>query len=307
MNQENVTPKKRKLDKNQIRERISGYILIAPAAILLLVFTVYPIGFLFYRSMHGGNLITADPKYVAFKNYEKLFKSADFHKVLLNTLSYTLITVVITIILAVVIAAWLKGSRNRKLNEFTQTVMFTPHVISMVSVATLFLWMMDSKNGLFNTVLQAMGLPAAAFISSPDTALFSVALVSIWKSLGYYVLLIMAAIQNIPQSVYEAAEMDDTPKLRVFFKITIPMISPTILFTTVVATIASFKVFDSVSIMTGGGPVNATNTLVYYIYDYAFRYGKPGQASAAGVILLIFVCLITFIQFRVSKSRVHYQ
>ncbi len=307
MDRTSSIPKTRKADKNQIRERISGYILIAPAAILLLVFTVYPIGFLFYRSLYGGNLITANPKYTGFKNYEKLLKSTDFHQVLLNTLTYTLITVVITIVLAVVIAAWLKSSRNPKLNEFTQTVMFTPHVISMVSVATLFLWMMDSKNGLFNTVLQALGLPPGTFLSSPKTALFSVALVSIWKSLGYYVLLIMAAIQNIPQSVYEAAEIDDTPKLRVFFKITIPMISPTILFTTVVATIASFKVFDSVSIMTGGGPVNATNTLVYYIYDFAFRYGKPGQASAAGVFLLIFVCVITFIQFRVSRGRVHYQ
>ena len=101
--------------------------------------------------------------------------------------------------------------------------------------------------------------------------------------------------------------MDDTPSLKVFFKITLPMISPTILFTSVVATIASFKVFDSVSVMTGGGPLNSTNTLVYYIYEYAFRYGKPGQACAAGVILLILVCIITFIQFRVSKKRVHYQ
>lgn len=185
--------------------------------------------------------------------------------------------------------------------------MFTPHIISMVSVATLFLWMMDSKNGLFNTVLSMLGLPEGTWISDPKTALWSVALVSIWKSLGYYVLLIMAAIQNIPTSVYEAAEMDDTPKIRTFFKITLPMISPTILFVTVVATIASFKVFDSVSIMTGGGPINATNTLVYYIYDYAYRYGKPGQACAAGVVLLIFVCLITIIQFQVSKRRVHYQ
>ena len=268
------------LDKNKIRERISGYLLIAPATILLLVFTVYPIGYLFYRSLHGGNLISVDPKYVGFSNYEKLFKSADFHKVLLNTVEYTFITVVVTIVLAVIIAAWLKGSRNPKLNEFTQTVMFTPHVISMVSVATLFLWMMDSNNGLFNTVLNALGLPPATFISSPKTALVSVALVSIWKSLGYYVLLIMAAIQNIPTNVY---------------------------FTTVVATIASFKVFDSISIMTGGGPVNATNTLVYYIYDFAYRYGKPGQACAAGVVLLIFVCLITLVQFQVSKKRVHYQ
>ncbi len=296
-----------KLTKQQLRERVTGYILIAPATILLLTFTVYPIGYLFYRSLRSGNLITANPKYVGFKNYEKLFSSADFQKVLLNTVEFTVITVIVTIALAVVIAAWLKSSRNAKLNEFCQTVMFTPHVISMVSVATLFLWMMDSKNGLFNTVLNALGLPPATFISSPDTALVSVAFVSIWKSLGYYVLLIMAAIQNIPVSVYEAAEMDDTPKIRQFFKITLPMISPTILFTTVVATIASFKVFDSVSIMTGGGPVNATNTLVYFIYDYAFRYGKPGPACAAGIVLLIFVCVITFIQFRVSKSRVHYQ
>ena len=120
-------------------------------------------------------------------------------------------------------------------------------------------------------------------------------------------MLIMAALQNIPSNVYEAAEIDDTPKLRTFFKITLPMISPTILFTSVVATISSFKVFDSVSIMTGGGPLNSTNTLVYYIYEYAYRYGKPGQACAAGVILLIFVCAITFLQFKVSKKRVYYQ
>lgn len=295
------------LSKNQKRERFMGYMLIVPAAILLLTFTVYPLFYLFYRSLYGGNLITANPKFTGMKNYETLFSSADFHKVLLNTLEYTVITVGFTIILAVVIAAWLNSKKNKRLNNVTQTFLFTPHIISMVSVATLFLWMMDSNNGLFNTVLGALGLPTGTWLGSPSTALWAVALVSVWKGLGYYVLLIMAAIQNIPTSVYEAAEMDDTPKIRTFFKITIPMISPTILFVTVVATIASFKVFDSVSIMTGGGPLNATNTLVYYIYDYAYRYGKPGQACAAGVILLIFICLVTFLQFKVSKKRVYYQ
>lgn len=293
--------------KNERRERLMGYILMAPATILLFAFTVYPLCYLVYRSLFGGNLITADPDFVGFKNYQTLMQSSDFHKVLVNTLVYTLISVGFTVVLAVILAAWLNSKKNKRLNGVTQTLMFTPHIISMVSVATLFLWMMDSKNGLFNTVLSMLGLPEGTWISDPKTALWSVALVSIWKSLGYYVLLIMAAIQNIPTSVYEAAEMDDTPKIRTFFKITLPMISPTILFVTVVATIASFKVFDSVSIMTGGGPINATNTLVYYIYDYAYRYGKPGQACAAGVVLLIFVCLITIIQFQVSKRRVHYQ
>ena len=288
-------------------ERLKGYILAAPAVILLTVFTVYPLGYLIYRSLYGGNLITKNPKFVGFDNYLNLLESKDFHQVFGNTVVYTLITVVFTMVLAVVIAAWLNSKKNRRLNEIVQTCIFTPHIISMVSVSTLFLWLMDSKYGLLNVVLNALGFESFPFLSSPATALFSVAMVSVWKGLGYYVLLIMAALQNIPTSVYEAAEMDDTPSLKVFFKITLPMISPTILFTSVVATIASFKVFDSVSVMTGGGPLNSTNTLVYYIYEYAFRYGKPGQACAAGVILLILVCIITFIQFRVSKKRVHYQ
>ena len=116
-----------------------------------------------------------------------------------------------------------------------------------------------------------------------------------------------AGLKDVDKSLYEAAEMDDTPPLRTFFKITLPMISPTILFTSVVAVIASFKVFDSVSIMTGGGPVNSTNTLVYYIYDFAYSYGKPGQACAAGMVLLLFVCVVTYVQFLVGKKRVHYQ
>ena len=293
--------------KNEKRERLMGYILAAPAVILLVVFTVYPLIYLIYRSLFGGNLIAKDPDFVGIENYQTLFESEDFHKVLTNTLVYTLITVVLTIVLAVIIASWLHSKRNRKLNDITQTFIFTPHIISVVSVSTLFLWLMDSKMGFLNSVLNALGFDSYTFLASPDTALFSIALVMVWKGLGYYVLLIMAALQNIPSNVYEAAEIDDTPKFRTFFKITLPMISPTILFTSVVATISSFKVFDSVRIMTGGGPLNSTNTLVYYIYEYAYRYGKPGQACAAGVILLIFVCAITFLQFKVSKKRVYYQ
>ncbi len=295
------------LGKNEKQERLMGYILAAPAVILLVAFTVYPLIYLFYRSLYSGNLITKNPDFVGFENYVTLFESKDFHQTITNTIMYTLISVVLTIVLAVVIAAWLNGKKNKKLNEWVQTFIFTPHIISMVSVSTLFLFLMDSRNGLFNIVLTALGFEKFPFLADPKTALFSLSIVSVWKGLGYYVLLIMAALQNIPTSVYEAAEIDDTPKLKVFWKITLPMISPTILFTSVVAVIASFKVFDSISIMTGGGPLNSTNTLVYYIYDYAFRFGKPGQACAAGVILLIIVCVITVLQFQVSKKKVHYQ
>ena len=293
--------------RNEKREKLMGYLMAMPAIILLFAFTVYPLFYMAYRSLFGGSVISRNPKFVGFDNYKALVESTDFHQVLMNTAIYTVITVGLTMVLAIVIAVWLNGKRNSKLNSIAQTFIFTPHIISMVSVSTLFLWLMDSQNGLLNVVLVALGFEPYSFLASPETALLSVSLVSVWKGLGYYVLLIMAALQNIPTSVYEAAEMDDTPPLRTFFKITLPMISPTILFTSVVAVIASFKVFDSVSIMTGGGPVNSTNTLVYYIYDFAYSYGKPGQACAAGMVLLLFVCVVTYVQFLVGKKRVHYQ
>ena len=293
--------------RNVKREKLMGYLMAMPAIILLFAFTVYPLFYMAYRSLFGGSVISRNPKFVGFDNYKALVESTDFHQVLMNTAIYTVITAGLTMVLAIVIAVWLNGKRNSKLNSIAQTFIFTPHIISMVSVSTLFLWLMDSQNGLLNVVLTALGFEPYSFLASPKTALLSVSLVSVWKGLGYYVLLIMAALQNIPTSVYEAAEMDDTPPLRTFFKITLPMISPTILFTSVVAVIASFKVFDSISIMTGGGPVNSTNTLVYYIYDFAYSYGKPGQACAAGMVLLLFVCVVTYIQFLVGKKRVHYQ
>lgn len=293
--------------KAQRTEKLMGYMLALPAVVLLIAFTLYPLGYLFYRSLYDGSIITKNPKFIGWANYQALVESADFHQTLRNTAYYTVVTVGITMVLAVLIAVWLNGKRNRKLNDVAQTFMFTPHIISMVSVSTLFLWLMDSNNGFFNAVITFFGFEPYSFLASPDTALFSVCLVSIWKGLGYYVLLIMAALQNIPTNVYEAAEMDDTPKWRVFFKITLPMISPTILFVSVVAVISSFKVFDSISIMTGGGPINSTNTLVYYIYDYAYKYGKPGQACAAGMVLLVCVVVVTYVQFLVGKKRVHYQ
>ena len=277
--------------------------LAAPAVILLLVFTVYPVCYLFYRSMLGGNLISRTRSLWAGQ-LQALLDSSDFHEVLRNTAIYTLITVVLTIVLAVIIAAWL--ARRSPAEPVGADLPLHPHIISVVSVSTLFLWLMDSKNGFFNAILNPWAWSPSRFWplrTPPCSPRPGDGLEGAWVLCAAH----HGGPAEHPHQRIEAAEMDDTPRLRTFFKITLPMISPTILFTTVVATIASFKVFDSISIMTGGGPLNSTNTLVYYIYDYAYRYGKPGQACAAGVILLIFVCVVTYLQFRVSKKNVHYQ
>lgn len=295
------------LSKNDRRESMMGYLLAAPAIILLLIFTVYPVLYLIYMSFFSGSLISLKKTFIGFDNYTNLLTSSDFHQVLLNTVFYTLLVVVLTMVLAVLIAVWLNGKKFSRFNDTVSSFIFTPYIISIVSVSTLFLWLMDTNSGFFNLILTSLGFHRYSFLSSPNTAMFSLSLVMVWKNLGYYSLLVMAALQTIPKSIYEAAELDNVTRAKTFFKITLPMISPTILFVFVVATIQSFRVFDVVNIMTQGGPINSTNTLVYYIYQYAFIYGKPGYACAAGVILLIFVCIVTYIQFGIGNKHVHYQ
>jgi sn-glycerol 3-phosphate transport system permease protein len=298
--------KARKKSVDEKREMLIGYAAIFPAAVLLCLFTIYPVLYLVRMSFFNGSLISKNRKFVGLDNYIDLIQSDDFRKVISNTFVYTVLLVGMVMVLAVLIAVWLNGKKSR-LNEVVQGFIFTPHIISLVSASLVFLWLMDPDIGLFNMVLGVFGARPFPFLNSPKTALFSMVLVMVWKSLGYYSLIIMAALQTIPSEIYEAAELDDTPAVRVFFKITLPMISPTILFTTVVATINSFRIFDTVNIMTQGGPVNATNTLVYYIYQYAFKFSKIGIASAAGVIMLAFVGILTFAQFGIGGKRVHYQ
>lgn len=299
--------KKNERSISEKRDRMLGVITALPAVALLCIFTVYPVFYLIYRSFFSGSLISSQKEFVGLENYTEILSSESFHKVLLNTVIYTVMFVGLTMVLAIIIAVWLNSSRQKKLNNVVEACIFTPHVISMVSVSIVFLWLMEPDTGFFNMIITKLGFEKNPFLSSPTTAMASLVLVMVWKSVGYYVLLVMAALQTVPTSIYEAAELDNASKFRTFFKITLPMISPTILFISVVASIASFKIFDAVNVMTQGGPVDSTNTLVYYIYAYAFRYGKPGIACAAGVILLVLVCLMTYVQFGVSKNKVHYQ
>ncbi|MCT4543415.1 MAG: sugar ABC transporter permease [Vallitalea sp.] len=294
-------------DRQSFRTSIKGYLLVAPAIILLCIFTVYPIFYLIHASMLKGSIISAKKKFVGLDNYKYLFSSPDFGKVVINTVLYSFILVAVVMVLAVLVAVWINSNKNSKINQLTQAAIFTPHITSLVAVSMVFMWLMDPQIGFINSILTSIGLPRFSFLASPKTALISLVLVMVWKTTGYFTLLILAALNTIPKSIYEAAELDDTPKYRVLLRITIPMISPTLFFTTIIATIGSFRVFETVNLMTQGGPVNSTNTLVYYIYEYAFKYAKLGRASAAGVVLLLFVGILTFVYFKCLSKKVHYK
>lgn len=289
------------------KDAVKGYVLIFPAIALLCLFTIYPIFYLMDSSLRDGSLLSKERNFIGLKNFTDLFQSVDFHTTLRNTIVYSIGLVAILMVLATLFAVWVNGKAQKHLNSVTLAAVFTPHIVSLVSVSTVFLWIMDPQIGAINFVLRSLGLQPFPFLASSKTALASLVGMMVWKSLGYYSLLILASLQGVPKEIYEAADIDDTPRLRVFFRITLPMISPTLFFTTIVATISSFQVFETVNLMTQGGPVNSTNTLVYLIYSDAFKYLKLGPASAEGIVLLAFVGVLTILYFVFLGKKVHYQ
>lgn len=289
------------------KSELKGYLLILPSILLLCVFTIYPIFYLIDSSMRDGSLLSKKREFVGLENFATLFKSVDFHTTLKNTFIYSIGLVILLMVLATLFAVWVNSKAQKRLNSVTLAAVFTPHIISLVSVSTVFLWIMDPQIGAINYVVRSLGFQPFPFLASSKTALASLVGMMVWKSLGYYSLLILAALQGVPKDIYEAAEIDDTPKIRTFFRITLPMISPTLFFTTIVATISSFQVFETVNLMTQGGPVNSTNTLVYQIYSDAFKYLKLGPATAEAVVLLVMVGIMTILYFFFLGKKVHYQ
>lgn len=291
----------------QRKDALKGLVLIFPSISLLLTFTIYPIFYLIHSSFYDGTLISPKRNNIGFRNYERLIASKDFRLAVKNTFVYTFWLVFFLMVLGTLLAVWVNSKRQKKLNNLLMAAAFTPHIISLVSVSSVFLWIMNKDSGIINYILRTIGLPEYPFLASSKTALASLVMMMIWKSVGYYAFLILAALQQIPTEIYEAAELDNASKISVFFKITLPMISPTLFFTTIVATINSFQVFDSVNLMTLGGPVDSTNTLVYMIYSDAFKYMKLGPASAEAVVLVVIVGFLTLLYFALLNKKVHYQ
>lgn len=288
-------------------EKIKPYLLLLPAFIGIGAFTIYPVIKAIIWSLYKVNQLNpSKTRFVGLDNFRYLLTNKNFLKTMGNTGVYTLWTVVIILLIAIVLAVWL-SRRQDKMTKFTQAAAFTPHIISMVSIAMVFSQMMNPNIGLFNTVLEGIGLPKLNWLQSSDTAMGSVIFVACWKSIGYYSLIIIGALQSISPSIYEAAELDNTGRWRTLTRITIPMISPQLFFTLIVMTIGSFKVFDTVRLLTDGGPNNATSTLVYYIYKTVFWDDNVGRACAASVILLVCVSILTVIYFKLLSKKVHYQ
>ncbi|QJC51090.1 sugar ABC transporter permease [Paenibacillus albicereus] len=288
-----------------LRDKLRPYGMVAPAILIFSVFFLYPIFYMLYLSLFEWNFVSPDKAFVGLGNFRELLADSDFRQVLSNTTVYTALTVLLTTTLSLALALWL--NRAGWFHGFVQGAIFTPHIISLVSISLLWSWLMDPEYGLLNWFIGLAGFGPSQWLSHPSTSLLSLVLVAVWKGLGYNTLVFIAGLQSIPRDLFEAASLDRSRPLTTFRRIILPMLSPTIFFLVIINLIGSFQVFETIAIMTQGGPVNSTNTLVYYIYENGFRFFKIGYASAAGVILLAVVGALTLAYFRLLSSKVHYR
>ncbi|WP_019534546.1 carbohydrate ABC transporter permease [Paenibacillus ginsengihumi] len=284
---------------------VRPYAMVAPSIVTFGVFFIYPIFYMIYLSVHSWDFVSPEKPFVGLDNFAELAGSREFIEVLGNSFNYTLMTVSLTIVVSLFLALWL--NRKGVLYGIVQGAIFSPHIISLVSVSLVWMWLMDPQFGLLNWLLASIGLPRLEWLSHPDSSLLSLVLVAVWKGVGFNTLVFIAGLQSIPSELYEAAELDESSRLTTWCRITLPMLSPTLFFLVIINLIGSFQVFETIAIMTQGGPVNSTNTLVYYIYQYGFRFFKIGYASAAGVVLLAVIGLLTLLYFKLLSKKVHYR
>ncbi|MFV0414639.1 MAG: carbohydrate ABC transporter permease, partial [Oscillospiraceae bacterium] len=207
------------------------YLFIAPSIAVFLVFMIYPVFYMIYLSFYKWDMM-GDMVYIGLKNFVDLFTDLGFIRVIGNTFQYMGLTVVLTVVLALLLALLLKV--NTRLNAFLQNIIFLPYIISFVSISFIWMWMMDSSYGLFNFLLSLLHISPVRWLESPETAMFSLVLVAVWKGVGYNTIILISGMKSIPGYLYEAATLDKAKKSTVFFKITLPMLSPTLFFLTLV-------------------------------------------------------------------------
>jgi len=294
--------------KNKIKDKISAivqkesfwaWVFILPAFLGTLIFIIIPIFASFGLSFVDWNLINK-PKIVGFENYIGLFNDPVFYQVLWNTLYYALVSTIFSIILPLILAVALNG--KIKGSGFFKTAYFIPFVTPMIVIGIVWTWIFDPNYGILNWVLGVDD--NIKWLYDKDFAMPALIIVSVWKNIGYNMVIFLAGLQTIPESINEASEIDGATGIKKFFLVTFPLLSPTVFFVSIMTTISSFHVFDLIYLMTEGGPENSTTVMVYWLYKQAFEFFNIGKASAIAYVLFVIILCLTYIQWITRKKWV---
>jgi len=272
--------------------KYSPYLFLLPAAIVLLVFFFIPFFHTFILSFQDYSNSIYEATFAGFDNYIKLFKSPIFYKVLLNTFVYLIVAVPILATLPLLLAILL----NQKIRGVTlyKILIYLPVIVSIVVAAIAFKWLF-AETGILNYIVTSFGFERIGWLTDPNWALYSVIIVTVWKGIGYYMMIYLAALMSVPQELYEACDIDGAGFFRKHLTVTVPHIMPTIALVTTISAISAMKVFAEIYVMTKGGPLNSSKTIVYYIYERAFENLDLGFASAMAVVLLLIVLAMSLV------------
>ncbi len=282
------------------RESRSAYALLLPVLAFFLLFQYYPILKSVAISFFEYGLLVRDAPFVGLENYARQFQDPLFLSALSNTLVFVAVAVVVGVALALGLAVLVE--RTGRWARLYRTLYFIPVVTSLLSTSMIFRWLYAS-NGLLNFVLASVGVEPQAWLLSEALALPSLIGLTVWKNLGFDLVLFSAALQAIPPEYYEASSLEGASSWQDFRYVTLPQLRPIVLLVSITAVIRSFQVFTIVLAMTQGGPINATRTIVYHIYEQGIQYDEMGYASAAAVVLLVIVAAMTYAQMRLGRER----
>jgi len=286
------------------RQAVAGYLFIAPAMVIFFVFTLLPVADALFLSFTNYDVFTR-MDWIGAANYQDVFDDELFWRALWNTLTYTVWSIPLSMAIGLGLALLL----NQKLRGLGiyRTIYYVPVVTSMVAVAMIWIQLFDPLYGVVSNAAEAIGIKGIDWLGDPNLAMPSIIAVSVWKVVGWNMLIYLAGLQGIPESLKEAAAIDGAGRWQTVWRITLPLLTPTTFFIFVTSLIGAFQVFDQVYVMTGGGPANATTTLVHQIYNAAFRAFDMGYAAAMSFVLFAIILVVSLVSMRAIRSEVAYQ
>ncbi|USB34988.1 sugar ABC transporter permease [Paenibacillus sp. YPG26] len=275
-----------------------------PAMLPLTVFWLIPMVYIIYLSMTDWDLMSPVKTFVGFDNYTYLFKDPEFYQSLQTTLIFTAGSVIPTMIggllLALLLSSKLAGS------GLYRAIIFSPWVTPTVAVSIVWAWIFEPRSGMANAILSGLGMDTVPWLQDSVWAMVAILIVTIWKGIGWVMVFYLVALQSVPDSLREAAQVDGAGRITCFFKVTLPLLSPTTFFLFIIQTIDSLQAYDQINILTQGGPAGSTRTVLYLYYQAAFDQFNVGQASAVALLLVVFTALFSLASMWMSRRSVHY-
>ena len=291
----------------RVGEGITPYLLIAPLLLMIAIFIYWPLIYSIYLSFFDWNFVRPDKTYVGLDNFTRLPDDPRFMRALKGTLFYTVTLVPLQVFLPLGLALLLWPIRQSRLQNAYRIMLFSPTIIAYSVAAVMWLWIFNQNQGIMNKLLAEFGVERISWLSDRATAIWVIVVVATWKTLGFHMLLYLAALEGVPKDYVEAAQLDGAGNWQIMRSIRFPLITPTFFFVLVTTVISvNDDVFGAINVLTDGGPFDSTTNIIYYLYQQGFQFFQIGAASAVAIIVFAATSLLTWVQFRFLERHVHY-